>query len=48
MPDFPSQTEPETPASPRPSPFIDPSVEPAQDLGFRDRRLPGMPAGAWP
>lgn len=28
-----------------PSRFIDPEATPAADTGFRDRRLPGMPAG---
>ena len=27
------------------NPFVDPTVEPAEDLGFRDRRLPGTPSG---
>jgi hypothetical protein len=27
------------------NPFVDPKVEPAEDLGFRDRRLPGVPTG---
>ena len=27
------------------NPFVDPGVEPAEDLGFRDRHLPGVPTG---
>ncbi len=27
------------------NPFVDPNVAPAEDLGFRDRRLPGVPTG---
>ena len=43
MSDSLSENEPVT--RPRRSPFVDPTVEPAEDLGFRDRRLPGVPTG---
>lgn len=46
MPDSPSQAQ--TAAEPernKRSPFVDPAVPPAEDLGFRDRRLPGVPSG---
>ena len=43
MPDSPSDLQ--TDAQSKRNPFVDPTVEPAEDLGFRDRRLPGVPTG---